>query len=108
MVRISLLDFGDLAQIHVQRTVRDELDIVKPHHPDAVPVDRRVARRDVNDRLAQCLPDGSAPSGVKGAHHLLAAIGWRPRGEPERIGRMDTAGESGGKIWHRTMKPKLS
>ncbi len=100
MMRIAFLDLGDFAEIGFDRPIADQLDIVEAHHPLAVPIDRRVARGDVDDRFADRLPDRAAPAGVKGAHHLLPAIGGRAGSEPEGIGAADAAGEIGGEISH--------
>src|SRR5258708_1505203 len=100
MARIPLLDLGDLAKVDVERPVRDQLDVVQAHHADPVQVHRGVARSHIDNRLSQRFPDRAAPSGVKGAHHLLAAIGGRTGSQPERIRRMDTAGENGVNIRH--------
>ena len=89
VLRIALLDLGDLAQVDFERPVGDELDVVEAHHALAVPIDGGVARGDVDDGLAEGLPDGAAPAGVEGAHHLIAAIGGRTGGQPEGIGAAD-------------------
>ena len=87
VLRIALLHFGDLAQIGFDGPVRDQLDIVQPHHALAVPIHRRIARRHVGDGLADGFPHRAAPTGVERAHDLFAAIRRRRRGQPERIGR---------------------
>ena len=94
VLRIALLHLGDLAQIHFERTVGDQLDVVQAHHALAVPIDRRIARTDVDDRLAERLPDRAAPAGVEGAHHLIAAIGGRSGSQPERIRAPDARRKS--------------
>ena len=99
VLRVALLDLGDLAEVDLDRAVGDELDVVEAHHALAVPIDRGVARGDVDDGLADGLPDGAAPAGVEGAHDLLAAVGGRSGGEPEGIGAAD-AGEVGGEVSH--------
>ena len=96
---IALLDFGDLAQVGVDGAVADELDVVEAHHALAVPIDRGVARGDVDDGVADGLPHGAAPAGIEGAHHLLAAVGGRAGGQPEGIGAAN-AGEIGGEVSH--------
>ena len=99
VVRIALLDLGDLAEVGVDGAVADELDVVEAHHALAVPIDGGVARGDIDDGFADGLPDGAAPAGVEGAHDLLAAIGGRAGGEPEGVGAAD-AGEIGGEVSH--------
>src|ERR1035438_2372814 len=96
---VALLDFGDLAQVGSDGAVADELDIVEAHHALAVPIQRGVARGDVDDGVADGLPHGAAPSGVEGAHDLLARVGGGAGGEPEGIGAAD-AGEIGREVSH--------
>ena len=95
MVWITLLHFVDLAQIRLNGTVTNELDVIQAHHAVAVPIHRRVPRRDVDDGLPDGLPDRAAPTCVEGAHDLFAAVGRRSGSEPEWVGAVD-AGEAGG------------
>ena len=74
MLRIALLHLGHLAQIDLDAPVADELDIVEAHDALAVPIRSRIARAHVGDRLADCLPYRSAPTGVEGAHDLFAVL----------------------------------
>src|SRR5579885_1012343 len=90
---IAFLYFGDFAKVDVERAVGDELDVVEAHHALAVEIDGGIARRDVDDGLAEGFPDGAAPAGVESAHDLFAAIGGRSGGEPEGIGGMDFSSE---------------
>ena len=86
MVRIRLLDAGDLAQVVVERAVGDEFDVVEAEQLSAVVVDAAVARGDVDDRLeAERLPDGAAPAGVERPADLVLGVGRRRRREPERV-----------------------
>ena len=89
VLRVALLDLGDLAQVHRERTIGDELDVVEPHHALPVQIHRRVARRDVDDRVAERLPHRAAPAGVERAHDLVAGVRRRRRRQPERIRRLD-------------------
>ena len=91
-VGISLLDPGDFSEIHFQRAIGDQLDIIEAHHLSPVVIDRAIARRDVDDRLARDrLPDRAAPAGVERAADLVFGIGRRGGGQPERIRRLDAA-----------------
>jgi hypothetical protein len=105
VLRVTLLDFGDLAQVGVDGAVADELDIVQPHHALAVPIDRGIARRDVENGVADGFPDGAAPALVERAHDLLAAVGGRAGRQPERVGTAN-AGEISGEIGHVQMLRK--
>ena len=96
---IALFDLGDFAEVDFDGAVGDQLDVVQAHHALAVPIDRGIARGDVDDGLADGLPDGAAPAGVEGAHDLIAAVGGRAGGEPEGVGAAD-AGEVSGEVSH--------
>ena len=100
MLRIAFLHFGNFAQVHVQRAIGDQLDIVESHHALAIPIHGGVTRRDVDDGLAQRLPHRAAPAGIEGPHHLLAAIGGRSGRKPEGIRAANLAGKNRGKISH--------
>src|ERR1700761_1193501 len=89
MLRVAAFYFFDLAEVGFDGPVADELDVVEAHHLCAVVVDGGVTRGDVGDGLADGLPDGAAPACVEGAHDLLAAVGGRSGGEPERIEALD-------------------
>ena len=92
VVRIGLLDAGDLAEVVVEGAVGDEFDVVQAEQLSAVVVDAAVAGGDVDDRLeAERLPDGPAPAGVERPADLVFGIGRRGRREPERVGRLDAA-----------------
>src|ERR1700728_3704480 len=91
MLWIAALDLGHLLQVDLDGAVGDELDVVEAHHAAALPVDGGVAGADIGDRLADGLPYGAAPACVEGAHDLLAAVGRRGGGEPERIEARDAA-----------------
>ncbi len=105
-VRPFALDLFDLLQIDLEIAVSDELDIVEGDQAPVGAVDRAIARaRYVDDRrtgFAERLPHHPAPAGAKGALDIGLAIGWRRRGEPERIGRLD-AKELAAKIDHEVL-----
>ena len=103
VLRVALLDLADLAEVHLERAIGDELDVVEPHQLAAVVVDAAEAARDVHDRVAERLPHGAAPAGVEGAHDLLAAVRGRRRGEPERVRALD-AGEVDAQICHELLR----
>ena len=82
----ALLDFGNLAEIGLHRTVADEFDVIEANHAHRADIQRRVARGGINDRIANGLPDHSAPAGLEGPVHLVSRIGRRAGGDPERVG----------------------
>src|SRR5262249_42889346 len=43
VMREALFDFGDLAEVGIDRAIADELDVVEAHHALAVPIDGGVA-----------------------------------------------------------------
>src|SRR5215510_7058949 len=85
----TLLHFHDFAKIGFRRAIADQLDVVEADHPLRPVVQRGVARRHVDDRIADGLPDDTAPSGLECAMRLVARVGRRTRCDPERIGRLD-------------------
>ena len=85
MLRIPSLRLRNLLQVHLDRPVGDQLDIVESHHPLPRPVDRRVPRTHICNRLPNRLPHRSAPARIEGPHHLLTAVRRRCRSQPERI-----------------------
>ena len=62
VLRVAPLYLRDLPQVDLDGAVGDELDVVEAHHAPAVPVDGGIARADIGDRLADCLPHGAAPA----------------------------------------------
>ncbi len=92
-VGIELLDLGHLLEVHLERPVGDELDVVEAHQAPVGAVDGAVARaRHVDDGrpvLAERLPHDAAPAGLEGAQHVGLAVGRGRRGEPERVRRAD-------------------
>jgi len=85
MLGKTLFDFGDFAEIGFNGAVGDELDVVEAHHFYAGEIDCAVARSGVDDGLADRFPDGAAPAGVEGAHHLAGSVGGRAARQPKRI-----------------------
>jgi hypothetical protein len=102
-VRPFALHLLDLLEVHLQRPVGDELDVVEAEQPAVGAVDRAVARTiDIDDGralLAQRFPHHAAPARLEGADDVVFLVGRRGRGQPERIGRLD-AGEVGAKVSH--------
>ena len=99
VLRVPPLALGDLSQVHLERPVGDQLDVVEPDHAFGAEGDGAEAAGEFDDRVAERFPDGAAPAGVERAHDLLAGVGGRGAGEPERIGRSD-AGEVDGEVGH--------
>jgi len=62
---IAFLDVGNFPEIRLNGTVADQFDIVEPHYLRAVVIDRAVARRRIDDRIADRFPDRATPAGVK-------------------------------------------
>ena len=88
-VRPFPLDLLDLAQIDLDRPVRNQLDVGEAGHPGAVVLHRAVARRGVDDRLADGLPDDSAPACPEGAFDIVVFVRRRGGSQPKRVGRFD-------------------
>src|SRR5438270_2744320 len=85
MLRIPPLHLRDLPQIDPNRPIRDELNIIESHHSPPLPINRRVARTDIRNWLANRLPHGPAPPRIERPHHLLPTVGRRSRCQPERV-----------------------
>jgi hypothetical protein len=96
------LDALDFLEVHLQRPVGDQLDVVKAYELPVLTVDGAVARAvDVDDRVAVAkrFPDDAAPAGLVGADDVVFLVGrWRG-GQPERVWRLD-ANEIGSQINH--------
>ncbi len=91
-IGMGLLDPRDLLEIHLERAIGDQFDIIESHHFSSVVIDGAVARRDVDDRLArQRLPDRATPAGVERATDLVFGVGRRTGCQPERVRRLDAA-----------------
>ena len=108
VLRVAALYFFDLAKVDFDGAVADEFDVVEAHHLLAVVVDGGVARADIGDGFADGLPDGATPARVERAHDLLAAVGGRSGGEPERVEALD-AGEGGleGCVRHSVLRESM-
>src|SRR3546814_15187260 len=68
LFRSGALHLLVLAQVHFQRPVGDQLDVVEAGHAGAVVAHGAVARGDVHDRriLAEGLPHHAAPARLEG------------------------------------------
>jgi hypothetical protein len=104
VLRVLLLDLVDLAEVRLEGTIRDELDVVEAERLDvAVQLVRAEAGGDVLDGGPERLPDGAAPAGVERALDLAARVRGRRAREPEGVGRDDAAGireQARGQIKH--------
>ena len=93
----------DLPQVHFERPVGNELDVVEAEQAPVGTMDGAIARAiDIDDGrafLAQRLPHNTAPARLEGAHHVVFLVGRRRRRQPERIGRFDP-GEITAKVSH--------
>ena len=98
MLGIAPLDLGNFLQVDRDGPVGDELDVVEAHHAAAFPIDRGVARAHVGDGLADGLPHRATPSGVEGAHDLLAAVGGGAEASQKGFRHFDAA-EGSFKRW---------
>ena len=64
-----------LVQVHLQRSVGDQLDIIKANDATIIAVPDRITRAVyVNDRrvLTQCLPYNATPTGLERAIDVIA------------------------------------
>ena len=89
-IRPVALDLFDLVEVHLQRPVGDQLDIVEARHALCrCSRQRAVAADDIDDRrvFAERLPHHAAPARLERAHHVVRLVGRRRGGEPERVGR---------------------
>src|SRR5467141_3161813 len=101
MLRVVALDLGDLLKVLEDWPVADQLNVIEAHHARLTEVDRAVARKDVDDRLADRLPDRAAPALVECLGDLTVGVRRRAGREPERI-RGSDAREVRSKIGHRS------
>src|SRR5690606_6413983 len=86
-VRPEALDLGDLPQVHLERPVGDQLDVVDREELLAAHLERAVAVADVQDGVADRLPDGAAPAVLEGLVDLVGGVRGRRRGQPEGVRR---------------------
>src|SRR5438105_4453619 len=95
MIGPALFDFGNFAEVGFGRTVADEFDVVEADHARGAEIQSGVARRDVDDRVTDSLPDDAAPTCLERAMALVGGIGGWAGAYPERVGGFD-AGEVDG------------
>src|SRR5258706_4274812 len=86
-VRPAFFDLGTLAEVGLGRAVADELDVVEASHARGAKVERRIARRNVYDRIADRFPHHAAPACLESAMALVGGIGRRAGANPERVWR---------------------
>lgn len=89
MLRKFLFRLVDFLQIHFQRPVGDQFDIVEPRHPLAIEMQGGKPRRRIDNRISERFPDRPAPSRFKSSLHLIPRVGRRRGCQPKRIGRPD-------------------
>src|SRR3989449_5898144 len=99
MLRVVALDLGDLLKVLEDWPVADQLNVIEAHHARLTEIDRAVARKDVDDRLADRLPDRAAPALVECLGDLAVGVRRRARRQPEWIRAFDTS-EIHSKISH--------
>src|SRR5882762_883165 len=90
MLRVVTLDVGNFLEVFGDRPVADELDVVEAHHPVLAEVYGTVAREDIDDRLADGLPDRAAPALIERPGDLAVLVRGGPGCEPEGIWALDT------------------
>jgi hypothetical protein len=88
-----------LAEVHLERAVGDELDVVEPHQAIVAVIDPAEAARDVDDRVTERLPHRPAPARVERAPDLVAGVGRRRRRQPEGVRALDPT-EVDGQVSH--------
>src|SRR2546422_9765038 len=99
MLRVVALDLGDLLKVLEDWPVADQLNVIEAHHARLTEIDRAVARKDVDDRLADRLPDCAAPALIERLGDLPVGVRrWTGR-QPEWIRTFDTS-EIRSKISH--------
>ena len=107
-VRVVAFDRFDLLQVHLERAVGDQFDVVEAQKPAIRAPDRAVARAvDVDHRgasLAQRFPHDPAPACLKGAADVVFLVGGRRGGQPEGVGGFDPC-EFGCEIGHSAGLP---
>jgi hypothetical protein len=70
VIRIAAFYFANLPQIHFERPVRNELDIVQAHQARIAVINAAKTTRYVHDWIAECFPHGATPTRVECAHDL--------------------------------------
>src|SRR5947208_3258566 len=92
MIRPVFFYLRNLAEIGFRRAITNKLDVIEARHARRPQVERRIPRRDIDDRIADGLPNNSTPSGLESAMALVTGVRWRTRRDPKRIRGFD-AGE---------------
>src|SRR3989442_10234142 len=105
MLRVVALDLGDLLKVLEDWPVADQLNVIEAHHARLTEVDRAVARKDVDDRLADRLPDRAAPALVEFLGDLAVRVRPRARRGPKGGGTLDPR-EVGSEISHWASKSR--
>ena len=77
VMRPAFLDLGKFAEIRLRRAVGDQFDVVETDHAVLAQVERRIARGDVHDGIADGLPNHAAPAGLERAHDHFARVSRR-------------------------------
>src|SRR5690606_13572034 len=75
--------------VQFDRPVGDQLDVVYRHQPVAGVLEGAVTVRYVEDGVADGLPDRATPAVLERLVDLVGGVGWRRRGQPERVGALD-------------------
>ncbi|MCY1243691.1 hypothetical protein D9M72_567160 [compost metagenome] len=85
--------FFHFAQVHFQRTVGDQLDIVKTEQPPISTMDRAIAGAiDIDHRRAfraQCFPDHATPASLESSLDIVRFVCRWGRSQPERVRRFN-------------------
>ncbi len=89
-IRKFPFDFPNFPEVVFQRAIRDQFDVVHPEHAPVSHPQAGKAGGNVYDRIPQRLPHRTAPARLKGAHHLVAAVGRRRGRQPEGVGAFYT------------------
>src|SRR5690606_19844260 len=85
-VRPQLLHLGDLLEVDLYGPVRDELDVVDGDEAVAAELECPIAVADVEDGVADGLPDGATPAVLESLVDLVRGVRGRRGRKPERVG----------------------
>ena len=92
-VRVIRLHPRHFLQVHLERPVGNQFNVVQPQKPPVRAPDRAIAGPvDVDHRRPfgpERLPDHAAPAGLERAADVIFLVRRRGRGQPERIGGCD-------------------
>src|SRR5262249_34025424 len=91
VLRPALLDLSDFAEVRLNRAVADELDVVETHHARRAEIHGGIARGNVDNGIADGLPNDAAPPSFEGTVTLVSRVGRRAAGDPKGIRRFDTS-----------------